>query len=110
VSGDDARPGAVVAVVTRDGEVLVIRRAAGVPRPGYWTPVSGRIQPGEGQPEAVAREVREEVGLRVTPRAKVWECDTDDGRFRLYWWLATAAPGDLSLDQAEVSDALWIPP
>jgi len=46
----------------------------------------------------------------LSQRAKVFVCDTDDGRFRLYWWLATAASGDLSLDPAEVSDARWIPP
>lgn len=110
MSGDDAKPQAVVAVVIRDGEVLVVRRAPGVPRPGYWTPVSGRVQAGESQPDAVVREVREEVGLSVTPRAKVWECDTDDGTFRLYWWLAVAGPGALTLDPAEVSDARWVAP
>lgn len=102
---------AVVAVIVRDdGRVLVIKRAPGVSRPGYWTPLSGRVEPGERHPDAVVREVREEVGLAVTPVSKVWECDTDDGRYRLHWWTALAEPGPLVPDPAEVSDARWIDP
>lgn len=103
-------PEAVVAVVVRDRRVLVIQRAPGVPRPGFWTPLSGRIEPGETQPEAVAREAREEVGLAVTPLAKVWQCLTDDGAYLLHWWAARAAPGPVRPDPAEVSDARWVDP
>lgn len=106
----DDKPAAVVAVIIRDGRVLVIQRGPLVPRPGYWAPLSGRVEPGESQPDAVVRETREEVGLTVTPVAKVWECDTDDGRYRLHWWTAYAGSGELSLDPAEVSDARWIDP
>jgi 8-oxo-dGTP pyrophosphatase MutT (NUDIX family) len=105
-----AKPDAVVAVVTRAGQVLVIRRAPRVSRPGYWAPLSGRIEPGESQAEAVVREVREEVGLAVMPIAKVWQCETDDGAYHLHWWTARAGPGELTLQVAEVSDARWIDP
>jgi 8-oxo-dGTP pyrophosphatase MutT (NUDIX family) len=101
---------AVVAVVARAGRVLVIKRGPQVARAGYWAPLSGRVEPGESQPEAVVREVREEVGLAVRPIAKVWECDTDDGRFRLYWWTAEVTGGELMLDPYEVSEARWLWP
>jgi 8-oxo-dGTP diphosphatase len=101
---------AVVAVVRRGARVLVVRRAPTVILPGYWTPLSGRIRARESQEAAVVREVLEEVGLAATPIAKVWECDTEDGQFHLYWWLARAGPGDLHLDAAEVSEARWILP
>jgi 8-oxo-dGTP diphosphatase len=103
-------PEAVVVVVVRDRRVLVIERGPLVPRPGYWAPLSGGIEPGESQSEAVVRETAEEVGLRVTPVAKVWECLTDDGGYLLHWWLARASDGELSLNQAEVSDARWVDP
>jgi hypothetical protein len=48
--------------------------------------------------------------VRAAPVAKVWECTTEDGRFRLYWWLADAEPGEPQLDRSEVSDARWIRP
>ncbi len=89
--------------------MLVIRRAPGVLLPGYWTPLSGRIEPGESQEAAVVREVFEEVGLRVTAQAKVWECPTDDGGFVLHWWTAHVEQAEqLNLDPTEVSDARWV--
>jgi 8-oxo-dGTP diphosphatase len=104
----DARQHAIVAVLRRDGQILVIRRGGQASRAGYWAPLSGRIEPGESQPAAVVREIREEVGLEATPIAKVWECDTDDGEFLLHWWTAEAAPGPLVLDRTEVGDARWV--
>jgi 8-oxo-dGTP diphosphatase len=100
----------VVAVILHEGKFLAIERAPSVPRSGYWAPPSGGIEPGESQAEAVAREVAEEVGLAVTPIAKVWECPTDDGRFTLHWWTARATSGELRLAPAEVSAARWVTP
>lgn len=101
---------AVVVVLRRAGRVLVIRRAAGVLFPGFWTPLSGRVHRGEDQREAVVRETLEEVGLPAEPLGKVWECDTEDGAFHLHWWLADAGPGDMRVEWREVADARWILP
>ena len=101
---------AIVAVLLRADRVLVIRRAAGVARPGYWQPLSGKLEPGETQREAVIREVREEVRLTVVPLAKVWESETDDGRFRLHWWTADAPTGEVVPDPEEVGDYRWVTP
>lgn len=103
-------PDGVVAIVARGGRVLVIQRAPGVPHPGYWAPLSGRVEPGESQAEAVVREVREEVGLRVRAGRKVWECTTHDGRFLLHWWTAIVDgdAGEVVADPREVSDFRWI--
>ena len=101
---------AIVAVLQRAGRVLVIQRGPDAIFSGYWAPLSGRIEPGETQEQAVVREVYEEVGLRCIPIAKVWECPTDDGRFQLHWWTAEAEVGDLHPDPGEVSDARWVSP
>ncbi len=107
-----APPSAVVAVVLWAGRVLMIQRGPGVARAGYWSPPSGRVEAGERQPAGVVGEVREEGGLAVRAGAKVWECDTDDGGFRLHWWTATpTGPGEqLVCDPREVSAARWIRP
>jgi 8-oxo-dGTP pyrophosphatase MutT (NUDIX family) len=102
----------VVAVISSGARVLVIRRALAVPFPSYWTPVSGRIEPGERQEDAVVREVREEVGIGVSPVRKVWECPSSDGAYWLHWWKVELADENavLVLDPREVSEARWIRP
>ena len=78
------RTQAVVAVSRSEDRLLIIKRAPGVILPGYWTPPSGRIEPGETHEQALIREVEEEFGVKATPIAKVWECPTDDGEFLLH--------------------------
>jgi 8-oxo-dGTP diphosphatase len=99
---------AIVAVILRADRVLAVRRGPGVVRPGYWQPLSGKIEPGESQQDAVVREVREEVGLTVVPLEKVWESETDDGGFRLHWWTAKADTGEVVPDPREVAETRWV--
>jgi 8-oxo-dGTP diphosphatase len=49
----------VVAVLRRGDRLLLIKRAPGVILPGYWTPPSGRIEPGETYEQALIREVED---------------------------------------------------
>jgi len=100
---------AIVGVILDGARFVAIRRGPAVVYSGYWAPPSGRVEPGETQPEAVAREMVEEIGLDVRPIAKVWECPTEDGNYTLHWW--TARPngaGALVPEPAEVSEARWV--
>jgi ADP-ribose pyrophosphatase YjhB (NUDIX family) len=54
----------VSAAIFRDGRVLLAERAQ-APWAGVWSLPGGKVEPGERLAEAVAREVREEVGLDV---------------------------------------------
>jgi 8-oxo-dGTP pyrophosphatase MutT (NUDIX family) len=99
---------AIVAIVRRGATVLVIQRGPEARRPGFWAPLSGTIEHGESQEGALVREVREEVGLEVTPLAKVWESATDDGSFVLHWWTAEAEHGPVKPDPREVSAFRWV--
>ena len=103
---------AIVAVISRRRRVLVIRRAEGVPFGGYWAPLSGRIEPGELQEEALVREVHEEVGLAVRAGRKVWECPSSDGLYRLHWWIAHLEDESREVvpDPREVSAYAWVEP
>ena len=102
----------VVAVIARRERVLVIQRAEGVIFPGYWAPLSGRLEPGEAQAEALVREVHEEVGLVVRAGRKVWECPSSDGIYTLHWWTAELEDESREVvpDPREVSAYAWIEP
>lgn len=101
---------AIVAVVRRAERILVIQRGPRARFPGYWAPLSGKVEVAETQEEALIREVHEEVGLEVSPVAKVWESQTEDGTFRLHWWMAEAEQGGIVMQPGEVSDFRWVTP
>jgi 8-oxo-dGTP diphosphatase len=54
------------AVIERpDGSFLLAQRPEGKPYPGYWEFPGGKIEEGEGAQAALARELREELGIAV---------------------------------------------
>lgn len=55
---------AVGAVIVREGRLLLVRRGH-PPAAGQWSVPGGKVEPGESEPQAVAREVAEETGLSV---------------------------------------------
>ena len=103
------KPHAVVAFLRRGERFLVVKRSAELIGAGYWTPPSGRIEPGESEQAALRREMREELGIDVMPLRKIWECDADDIDIRLHWWAADFA-GELRPEPAEVEETRWVTP
>jgi 8-oxo-dGTP diphosphatase len=63
-----ARPTVLVAaaIVIEGGRVLVTQRKAGTHLAGLWEFPGGKVRPGEDPREALARELREEVGVVVS--------------------------------------------
>jgi 8-oxo-dGTP diphosphatase len=56
----------VAAVLRRDGQVLVCRRAADRSAGGRWEFPGGKIEPGESAQQALQREIAEELGVMIT--------------------------------------------
>lgn len=67
-------------VVDGDGRLLLVERGT-EPARGRWSVPGGRVEPGEDDAAATAREVLEETGLRVAvgPLAGTVERDAPDG-------------------------------
>lgn len=55
----------VAAVIVTDGRVLACERSAPPEAAGRWEFPGGKVEPGETDAEALARECAEELGVRV---------------------------------------------
>ncbi len=57
----------VVAAVVRDGgRILITRRRDDAERGGLWEFPGGKVEPGEAEPDALRREIREELGCEIS--------------------------------------------
>lgn len=54
------------AIIERDGLILLARRDAQRDQAGLWEFPGGKLEPGETQPQALARELSEELGITAT--------------------------------------------
>ena len=62
---------AAVALIDADGRVLLAQRPAGKQLAGLWEFPGGKREPGETAEGALARELREELGIEIEPGAPV---------------------------------------
>lgn len=106
---DPARLPVVAAVIERDGLILCARRGPGRALPGLWEFPGGKVEAGEGEAEALAREIREELGAAIEVGAFVAEVDHDYGDFklRLRAYRARLSGGEPSPTEHE--ELRWLP-
>lgn len=96
-------------VIERNGKFLFGKRADWkAVAPGYWCPISGHVETGEREEEAVIREAQEEIGVSVIPIRKFTESDTHDGKVRLHWWLARLESDEPRIANEENSEIRWV--
>lgn len=53
----------VAAIIEREGKILLARRPESGDQPGLWEFPGGKVEPGETQADALARELQEELGI-----------------------------------------------
>ena len=104
----------VAAAIRRDGLVLAARRVR--PDAGWEFP-GGKVEAGETEQDALAREIREELGVPVEVGARLG--DATDGRIRLVLYAATLLDGEPAphddhdalrwVGPAELDDLDWLP-
>ncbi len=90
---------AAVAVVLREGRVLVARREPGVHLGGLWEFPGGKVEEGEAPAAAALRELREETGLAglaAEPLVVVVH-DYPDRTVRLHAFLVRQAEGEAAV-------------
>lgn len=101
-------PLAVAVVIESNGRFLLIRRG-GTPFRGWWSPVTGRVEPGESLAVAATREAREEMGVVVTvpPGGAFFSCPTADGSHQLHFVTARWTGGEPEPSPREVMEWGW---
>ena len=52
-------------IVRADGKLLLGQRPEGKPWSGWWELPGGKVEPGETVQDALSRELREEIGIRI---------------------------------------------
>jgi 8-oxo-dGTP diphosphatase len=105
------KDGAIAVIPDDQGRYLFIQRGPTLKRsPGWWCFVGGEVDPGEAFEAAAAREVQEEVGLRVTVHEKVYETVSPNGEYLLHWFSTRLVPRVQTpvADPVEVAEIRWL--
>ncbi|MGU3412284.1 pyrimidine (deoxy)nucleoside triphosphate diphosphatase [Enterobacteriaceae bacterium C34A] len=100
----------VAAIIERDGLILLAQRPAHADQPGMWEFPGGKVETGETQPEALIRELKEELGIEARPAAYVASHQREvSGRMiNLHAWHVPEFSGELTAH--EHSELVWVPP
>jgi NAD+ diphosphatase len=97
---------AVIMLVHDGADRVVLGRQAVWP-PGRFSILAGFVEPGESAEAAVAREVAEEVGLRVTDIRYVGSQPWPFPQSLMLGFVARADGDTLVLDPTEIEEARW---
>lgn len=98
----------VIAIASRGGRFLAIRRGATVAAGGTICFPGGHIEPGEDEAEAVVRECREEVAAEVAAVECVWRSVSPWGTDLAWWTTELVDASRLTPHPVEVSEILWL--
>lgn len=97
-----------IGVLMRGSEYLMIRRADGLPKGGYWCFPGGHVEPGETSRQAIVREVLEELGVTVEPSKRLGAVRVVDPRYILVAWRLVHLGGAYRPAAAEIAEIRWV--
>jgi 8-oxo-dGTP diphosphatase len=85
------------AIIRRDDTVLLARRSPGQKLAGFWEFPGGKVEGGETPEESLARELKEELGIRARVGEKCAESfyQYDHGSFRIVAYFVDCIAGDV---------------
>lgn len=84
------------ALVDRQGRVLIAQRPAGKWQAGRWEFPGGKVEAGESESDAVRRELREELGVRVEVADRLMQVEHryPDRQVHISLWLVLRHSGE----------------
>ncbi len=96
---------AVIMSITQ-GDQILLARAPRFPA-GMYSTLAGFVEPGETLEEAVKREIREEVNIRVSKISYVASQPWPFPHSIMIGFSAIYASGEIQIDDHEIEDAKW---
>ena len=100
---------AIITLIERDDGDALLARGRAFPIPMYSC-IAGFVEPGETLEQAVHREVREEVGVRID-NVRYWASQPWPFPHSLMLGFnAEWVSGDIVIDETEIIDAQWFSP
>jgi len=96
---------AIIVLIERGDQLLLARSRHFLS--GMYSVLAGFVEPGESLEEAVAREVREEVGIDVKDIKYFGSQPWPFPHSLMIGFTATYAGGEIRLDDSEIEDAGW---
>ncbi len=99
-----------IGIIASGSAYLMIRRAPGVARGGYWCFPGGHVEPSETSRQAVQRELAEELGIDVVPTQRVGSVRVVDANYILAVWRVRHVNGELRIAGGEIAEVRWLTP
>ncbi|MBV0842268.1 pyrimidine (deoxy)nucleoside triphosphate diphosphatase [Serratia liquefaciens] len=100
----------VAAIIEKNGKILLAQRDADSDQAGLWEFPGGKVEAGESQPQALARELDEELGIVASVgnyvASNTWQ--QTERVIRLHAWRVEAFSGELQ--NRCHADFVWITP
>ncbi|MBU9845639.1 pyrimidine (deoxy)nucleoside triphosphate diphosphatase [Rahnella ecdela] len=100
----------VAALIEREGKLLLARRDASSDQAGLWEFPGGKVEAGESQPAALARELHEEMGIMPTVDDFVTTSELQQSArlICLHGWRVSGFTGTITLHCH--SEICWVSP
>lgn len=88
----------VAAILEQDGKILLAQRPPHADQPGMWEFAGGKVEAGETQPDALIRELREELGIEAQPAQYVasHQREVSQRLITLHAWHVPTFSGELT--------------
>jgi 8-oxo-dGTP diphosphatase len=98
------------AIIKRDGKYLITQRPFNVPGPLKWEFPGGKIEEGEDPQQALEREIREELGIKIRA-VRVLGRNSHiygDKHISLEGWVCDHISGEIR--KLSINDYAWVKP
>ena len=99
-----------IGLLSRGIKYLLIRRAEGILKGGYWCFPGGHVERGETSRQAVQREFHEELGITVQAVERLGSVRVLDTNHVLAVWTVRHLSGEIHPADDEIADVRWLAP